>query len=242
MNDSRVIQHVVRLYFSLAVPLWLVLAGVRLLLSEQFLHFEYRRPGFPADAYGFAIEDRIRYGPVAVNFLFNGEAIDYLASQRMPREKCWNPAPGAADCPLFSQRELRHMADVKRTTTLAFALALISAFVGACTALASRQDQGFRFEIAVGIQRGCKLALLSIAFLAALAIAAWDRSFDAFHEVFFTAGTWRFPFSDSLIRLYPEQLFIDAALLIAIFVSLSAVALLRLVMVRDRSLFGFLKT
>ena len=53
MNDSRASQTFVRLYFSLAVPLWLVLAGVRLLLSEQFLHFEYQRPGFPADAYGF---------------------------------------------------------------------------------------------------------------------------------------------------------------------------------------------
>ena len=75
-----------------------------------------------------------------------------------------------------------------------------------------------------------------------LSIAAWDRSFDAFHEVFFAAGTWRFPFSDSLIRLYPEQLFMDAALLIAIFVSLSAVALLRLLMVRDRSLFRLLES
>ena len=65
-------------------------------------------------------------------------------------------------------------------------------------------------------------------------MTVWDRAFDAFHEVFFAAGTWRFPYSDSLIRLYPEQLFVDAALLIAIFTSLSAVVLLRLLMLRDR--------
>ena len=34
--------------------------------------------------------------------------------------------------------------------------------------------------------------------------------------MFFAAGTWRFPFSDSLIRLYPEQLFVDASLVIGV--------------------------
>lgn len=234
MIDSRAIQTIVRLYFSLAVPFWLVLAGVRLLLSDQFLHFEYRRPGFPADAYGLDIEDRNHYGPQAVNFLFNGEGIDDLASLRMAGAKCWNPAPGAADCPLFSERELRHMADVKRTTTPAFSLAVVSAVAGACTAFASRQNAGLRSDIAIGLQRGSKLTLLFIAILAVLSLTAWDRAFDAFHEVFFAAGTWRFPFSDSLIRLYPEQLFIDAALLIAIFASLGAVALLRLLRIWER--------
>ncbi len=234
MSNSRAFQYFVRLYFALAVPLWLVLSGVRLLLGEQFLQLEYRRPGFPADAYGFDIEDRIDYGPFAVNFLFIGEAIDYLASLRLPGEKCWNQAPGVADCPLFNERELRHMADVKRATTLAFALAIISALVGACTALASRHNEGLRSDMAVGVRRGCQLALFSIVFLAILSLTAWDRAFDAFHDVFFAAGTWRFPFSDSLIRLYPEQLFIDAALLIAAFVSLSAVALLRLLALRER--------
>lgn len=226
MNDSPAIQYFVRLYFSFAVPLWLVLAGVRLLLSEQFLHFEYRRPGFPADAYGFDAEDRIHYGPYAVNFLFNGEAIDYLASLRLADEKCWQPPPGAADCSLFSERELRHMTDVKRVTSLAFALAAVGAVVGVGAALASRHNERLRTDIAIGIQRGCKLTLLSIAFLAILSVAAWDRAFDAFHEIFFAVGTWRFPYSDSLIRLYPEQLFIDAALLVAVFASICAVALL----------------
>ena len=235
MNDSSAFRYIVRLYFALAFPLWLLLAGVRLLLSEQFLQFEYQRLGFPADTFGFDVEDRIHYGPFAVNFLFNGEAIDYLASLRLPGEKCWIPAPGADDCPLFSEREWRHMADVKHMTSLAFALAVISAVVGACTALASQHKEGLRSDIAIGVQRGCRLALLAIAVLAILSMASWDRAFDAFHEVFFAAGTWRFPFSDSLIRLYPERLFIDAALLIVIFVTLCALTMLRLLTLLDRA-------
>ena len=219
MNDLRAIHFLVRLCISLAIPFLFVIAGVRLLLSEQFLQLEYQRPGFPADFYGFSVEDRLAYGPYAVNYLFNGEPIDYLATLRLPGHKCWNPSAGASDCALFSERELRHMSDVKRTTALAFALAAICVFVGVVLAVASRLDEGLRSNFVVGIRRGCKLA--------------WDRAFDAFHNLFFAAGTWRFPYSDSLIRLYPEQLFVDAALLLAVFVSLCSISLLFLMFVWD---------
>ena len=65
MSDCPLISNLCACTFALAVPLWLVIAGARLLLSEQFLQFEYRRPGFPADPYGFDIEDRLDYGPFA---------------------------------------------------------------------------------------------------------------------------------------------------------------------------------
>lgn len=226
MADFRAIHFGLRLFFSLAIPLLLVIGGVRLLLSEQFLRFEYSRPGFPVDPFGFSAQDRLDYGPYALNYIYNGETIDYLAALRLPGDKCWHKVAGGSDCPLFSERELQHMADVKRTTAAAFSLAAICAVIGAAIAFASRQSEGLRATIVVGIGRGCKLTLLSVLFTAVLVLAAWNRAFDAFHELFFAEGTWRFPFSDSLIRLYPEQLFIDAALVIAIFTSLGAATLL----------------
>ncbi len=234
MNDPRAVHFGIRLCISLAIPFLLGVSGVRLLLSEQFLQFEYRRPGFPADVYGFSVEDRLHYGAHAINYLFNAEPINYLAALRLAGEKCWNPAAGATDCALFSERELRHMADVKRTTAVAFALAAVCAVVGVAITFASRFNEGLRAHIVVAIRRGCNLTLLSVAFLAVLSRAAWDRAFDAFHGLFFAEGSWRFPFSDSLIRLYPEQLFIDAALLLAIYVSLCAVSLLCFLSLWDR--------
>ena len=203
-----------------------MVSGVRLLLSQQFLFFEYQRPGFPADFYGFTVEDRLHYGAHAINYLFNAEPVDYLAALRLPGDKCRNTAAGATDCALFSERELRHMADVKRATTMAFALAAICAAVCVGVAAASRLKAALPSDIVVGIRRGCKLTLISVAFLSVVSVSAWDQAFDVFHELFFAKGTWRFPFSDSLIRLYPEQLFIDAALIVAIFISLCAASLL----------------
>jgi uncharacterized membrane protein len=39
--------------------------------------------------------------------------------------------------------------------------------------------------------------------------------FVAFHQVFFAAGTWTFEYSDTLIRLFPNRFWFDAALTIA---------------------------
>lgn len=233
MTSPRALQFAARLYFSLALPFMLVMAGTRLLLSEQFLRFEYLRPGFPADAYGFTAEDRLDYGPYAINYLFNAETIDYLAALRLPGDKCWNAAAGASDCALFSARELQHMLDVKHTSAIAFALAAIGAVVACAIAAAGRFNDGLRSGFVVGMGRGCKLTLLSVVALSVFSMGAWDQAFDTFHQLLFAEGTWRFPFSDSLIRLYPEQLFLDASLAIAIFASLCAVSLLFLLSLRS---------
>ena len=226
MTNLSALHHAARLYFSLALPFLLVIAGTRLALTEQFLRIEYLRPGFPADAYGFTAEDRLDYGPYAINYLFNAETIDYLAALRLPGDKCWNAVAGAADCALFGARELQHMLDVKQATAVVFALAVTFALVACGIVAASRFDVGLLSDIVVGAGRGCKLTLLSVALLSVISLGAWDKAFDTFHQLLFAEGTWRFPFSDSLIRLYPEQLFLDASLAIAVFASLCAAALL----------------
>ena len=225
---------IIRLTFALALPFLLVSVGARLMLTEYFLQIAYQRPGFPSDIYGFTLDDRLKYGPYAIQYLFNGEPIVYLEAARLPGDKCWNPAADAADCALFSDRELRHMADVKHMTTTLFTLAATILVVGVLIVFASRHNARWQAEIRLGIRRGCQLALLSLLCLGVLSAAAWDRAFDAFHELFFAAGTWRFPFSDSLIRLYPEQLFADASFALAAFTSICAALILLLLSVSER--------
>jgi integral membrane protein (TIGR01906 family) len=226
MNNWQGLRISVQLFLTLAIPFSLAMIGLRTLLSEQFLGFEYRRPGFPSDFYGFTLEDRLEYGPYAINYLFNGESVDYLAALRLPGDKCWNVDTGTSDCSLFSARELKHMEDVKHIATTAFAIAVLCAFLGAASIVISVSDERLRSDVLVGIRRGCKLTLLSVGGLAVLSFAAWGQAFDVFHKLFFADGTWRFPFSDSLIRLYPEQLFMDAALVIAVLSSLCATLIL----------------
>jgi integral membrane protein (TIGR01906 family) len=70
------------------------------------------------------------------------------------------------------------------------------------------------------------LTLGLIMTIIVLALGAWDMFFDTFHELFFEAGTWRFEFSDTLIRLFPEQFWFDASVTIGILTTIGAILIL----------------
>jgi hypothetical protein len=90
---------------ALLTPIVLLGFALRLLLSPLFLQVEYRMPGFPADEYGFTRADRLQWAPFAVDYLVNNEGISYLGDLRFANGK-----------PLYNERELSHMVDVKRVT------------------------------------------------------------------------------------------------------------------------------
>ncbi len=228
MNNCRNCHRLIRWLFTLALPVLLLAASVRLLLSHEFLRLEYQRPGFPADPYGFTTQDRLEYGLLAIDFLFQTGDSSSLAALRIPRQKCWQPAGDAAHCQLFNANELRHLEDVKRTVTAIFVLAFTGVAALVAALLAARSRPMLRRQVQAGLRRGAWLTLAAITMLAVVAAAAWDSAFDRFHEIFFAAGTWRFPFSDSLIRLYPEQLFVDASLVIGGLCAAGAIVVLLL--------------
>ena len=134
---SKAAAHVLtQLFFILAVPLLLMIGAARLTLSHQFLRFEYSRSGFPADAYGFTTHDRMALGNFAIDYLFNGEDISYLAERRLPLDRCWQPPSAALDCPMFNATELRHMSDVKALANLVFSIAtLFCSLICVCIAV-----------------------------------------------------------------------------------------------------------
>ncbi len=241
MISRRLLRLTARWFFTLAVPFLLVMAGARLLLSYEFLRFEYRRAGFPDDFYGLTTADRLEFGMFAITYLFSADVDDELSRVRLPRDKCWQLSDGAADCPLFNKTELGHLRDVRRILQVGFSVAILCLFVAISCLLAaifcriaaiSRSERWS--EIRCGLRRGANLTLAIILTLAVVSVAAWDRAFDTFHELFFAEGIWRFPFSDSLIRLYPEQLFVDAALAIGGFTAVCSLVILFLIRVEKR--------
>ena len=234
MTNGRGIGRAIGWFITLALPFMLVAFAVRLLLSHEFLRLEYQRPGFPADPYGFTTEDRLEYGLYAIDFLFDAGDSSALARLQIPRQKCWQPAEDAATCPLFNAHELRHLEDVKQVLTAVFTLAAVCALATAVLIYALRSSADARRQIETGLPRGACLTLAAVLTLAILAVAAWDSAFDQFHELFFAAGTWRFPYSDSLIRLYPEQLFVDASMIIGGICAAGALVILLLTSLWER--------
>ena len=87
---------------SLLTPIALIGAALRILLSPIYFNVEYRMPYFPVDEYGMTQEERLQWAPYAVEYLVNSADISYLGDLQFEN--------GA---PLYNERELSHMADVK---------------------------------------------------------------------------------------------------------------------------------
>ena len=224
---SKLLIGLARLIIIIAVPVLLVIGFTRLAMTPQFLQFEYNRTGFPADFYGFTTTDRLAYGPLGVDYILNGEDIRFLANRRLPASLCYLPEANAIDCPMFNELELKHMEDVKFVATAVFLAGLgIAMFsvASVCYLLYSERQ----LLLLRSVMQGSLLTLSLIIAIIAVALAAWDLFFDTFHALFFEDGTWRFYYSDTLIRLYPEQFWFDASLLIGTLTTISALALLAL--------------
>ncbi len=204
VSQSRPFRPLLRLaqaYLIVIFPLLLVLIAARLVMTPLFLQFEYNRADFPPDPYGFTREDRLTYAPYALDYLLNGAGVEYLGDLKFPN--------GAT---VYQADELRHMRDVKTLTQIAFGGAVVAGLVAIAAAfyLARRSRKALRWALFSG-------ALLTLGIVAAIIIVAlvnWEFFFVGFHELFFQNGTWYFPTSDTLIRLFPEQFWFDAALTI----------------------------
>ena len=217
----RLVRRVLAALVVLAVPIWLSLTATRLLVSETYIQFEYSKPDFPADSYGFTQADRLAYAPYAIAYLTNDSDISFLGDLELPD-----------GVPMYNARELGHMADVKAVMQVAFAFhGLLSVgllIVGIWLYMTTRRS------LLRALKQGAILTLALIVSLVVIAALSWDTFFETFHSLFFAQGTWRFLYSDTLIRLFPERFWFDAAVTIGVLVVVGAVLLLVLATLAER--------
>ena len=196
---------------ALLVPLALIGLGLRVLLTPLFLQIEYNMPYFPSDTYGFTKEDRLKWAPYALDYLVNSADISYLSDLTFEDGS-----------PLYNERELSHMKDVKRVTKAALILwyVVLAVLLGlAVWSKFGHWEQAYR----QGLMRGGWLMVglaVTIGLIVVIGIAInpnvfWNF-FVGFHKLFFEGDTWLFLFSDTLIRLFPIRFWQDAFLLAAI--------------------------
>jgi len=198
------------------LPVVIVLSVVRLMINPWYLEFEYHTPGFPADPYGFTLQDRINYGRLAVEYLVNSADISFLGDLRFPAGQ-QAPEPSCqymTDCShLYNDRELEHMLDVKNVVRGAIVVLEVSFAVLLVLAVWAWRGR-WQAAYLLGLQRGGILVLVFLGLIILSVLVAFDYIFVIFHEIFFKAGTWTFLYSDTLIRLFPERFWQDTFLMV----------------------------
>ena len=196
---------------TLLVPFALIGLGLRVLLSPLFLQIEYNMPYFPPDEYGFTKEDRLRWAPYALDYLVNDADISYLGDLTFDD-----------GTPLYNERELSHMDDVKRVTQGALKAWYVSLVLLALLGVWAWFG-GWWQDYRLGLMRGGWLIVglaVAVGLIVVVGIAInpnvfWDF-FAGFHSLFFEGNSWLFLYSDTLIRLFPIRFWQDAFLLAAI--------------------------
>lgn len=203
---------------AIFLPYILLMGGVRLVMTPNFPAFEYRRASFPADPYGFTLQERTKWSEYAVRYLTNDKDIDYLGNLQDTTGR-----------KMFAPDELDHMVDVKKVVTTASIVWYV--LIGLSLAMliwlvVMRQWDGIRKALNAG---GWVTVSLLSALLVFLAIS-FDKLFTWFHKLFFADGTWTFLESSTLIRLFPFVFWRDAFILVigfALIIGILLVVLMR---------------
>jgi hypothetical protein len=194
----------VAVVYVVSAALVITLTGPLLLFNPWFVGFEQARHGV-RDLLGSdqADVDRVTDALLADLFL-NG---DFRVSLD-------------GESPILDAAERSHMRDVGGVVRMLVGLEVVAlaALVLAGQRLRrERERRGRLLLVAAALIGGAAVAL---AFVFAV---AFEAAFTAFHALFFAAGTWQFSADSNLLRLFPQPLWYETALVAGAVIALSAV-------------------
>ena len=206
--NNKALQTIVRWLVILAMPFFLGLGMIRAIIAWDYPAFEY--PRIASDSFGFTDEQRLELARGTLRYLQRpepaAEVINLLEELRLP----------GTDEPLYNEREIGHMIDVKNVADgmkrVTYAAGAIVG-IGLALLLVPRATRyyGWRTLFYAGLATVIALAAIALAIL-----VAWPIFFTQFHELLFPPETWTFAYSDSLIRLFPEQFWFDIGVLVSV--------------------------
>ncbi len=199
---------------SFGLPFLLIMTSVRLLIAPWYPQVEYRMPYFPADTYGFTLEDRLKWSRPSIEYLLNDAGINYLADLRL--------SDGSS---LYNERELSHMLDVKvliqRMTVVWTGLLILYAGI-----ILWAWRGRWLPRLWGALSAGGRWTITLILCVLAMVVVSFNWLFTMFHRLFFSGDTWLFLYSDTLIRLFPIPFWRDAFILMGVFTIGTAVLLI----------------
>jgi integral membrane protein (TIGR01906 family) len=175
---------------------------------------EYAVGRVPDDRYGLTVDERTDLALIGLDSITPGtRGVDLLREAQLPDS-----------APAFTEPEVVHMQDVRDLVGMLLTFQLLAGIGLAVAALALGVPAATRAIVPRGLRYGVLASVPLAAIVGLFMLVTWDSFFTRFHEVFFEGDTWRFPVTDTLIRLYPDAFWMGvAAWIAALTVALGAV-------------------
>ena len=204
-------EKLIRWLTVMAMPVFLGFGMILFVIywdAPSYPEFEYGR--IAPDPYGFTLEERLELADATIHYLRrtepSAETIYLLEELMLP--------DGSGS--LYNEREIEHMVDVKDLTDAIRriwygSVVLLIGGLGYLLAGEQRRPAGRR-----AVYHGGLATVIVLLVIAGLILFGWSFFFVQFHELLFPPGTWTFRYSDSLIRLFPEQFWFDVGVIISV--------------------------
>jgi integral membrane protein (TIGR01906 family) len=210
---NRWLETLLQAVIVVAVPVVLVMMPIRALMHPRWVYFEYGRPGFPADYFGFTPQERTRLAITGIDSIIGPRGVVVLQEARF-----------SDGSPAFNEREVSHMQDVRVVTgNIYFAQGVL--FIAAVIAILALLRGKAQAAASGALWTGAAVTVVLLVALVVFVLTGFDTFFTTFHRVFFSGSTWLFNYTDTLIRLYPVQFWFDAATVIGVTSIVEAIVL-----------------
>jgi len=183
----------------ISIPFFLLLSNLYLFFSPHFIDYEYSKGSWPLPPRYDDVERR-EVAEAILYYLRSPEEISYLGEL------------ADEEGPLFNQRELIHLVDVKVLVRRAFLLhGVLGLLIVGAVVILLFYPEGKR-TLPGSLLQGSLLTFLLFGLLGVFAAAGFDTFFVGFHRTFFAGDSWLFNRSDTLIQLFPLPFWFDAAI------------------------------
>ena len=137
-------------------------------------------------------------------------------------------------CPVLNDAERAHMRDVRNVFTGVWILVFASIAVLAVGFRGARAGAEARAAAWRSVSAGARGLAVAIVVAGAFVIFAFEATFEVFHRLFFSAGSYTFdPAHDRLVQLFPERFWSEIS--IAVGAVVLAVSILTWLFARRRA-------
>ncbi len=205
---SRYLPPIAIAVLVMAVPLFLVTTNLRIIINSGWLYSS-----------GFDRHNVVQRTGIEKPELMriSREIKSYFNSSEEPLDV--TAVIAGREQPLFNQREVQHMADVKGLVRglgfwqQASFYYMVGFFVAGMLLWGRR---GMIGRLARGLLGGSVLTVVLFVTAGIGSAVSFETLFEQFHVIGFSNDLWKLnPATDNLIRIFPEGFFLDSTLIVA---------------------------
>jgi integral membrane protein (TIGR01906 family) len=206
--ENKTLVTIIRWLVLIGMPFFLGLGSIRAIIAWDYPSFEYDR--IEQDRFGLSPEERLQLAHATLDYLRRPEpshqVIHLLEELRLP----------GTNEPLYNEREIGHMVDVKDVVDGMKIILWVAAVlvIGGFLVLFLRAET--RTDAYRALMRGGIVTTSILLAIALFILVAWPIFFVQFHQLLFPPDSWSFAYSDSLIRLFPEQFWFDFGVILSV--------------------------